>query len=166
MPFFLAEAGPGVLVQARLAFRRKGDAEPNPILEMPDARPLVDCEPVLMCLVIIAGSESGLTSSLEPSTFLPALPGPPIRLLDDLSGIMVVGLAEAMPDILCRSLYLGLSFLSGTGIERPMCRPGEASSTSTGVVRGTSKDCLLPGVMWPRRDKLEALRICDQPELR
>jgi hypothetical protein len=84
----------------------------------------------------------------------------------DFCGIIAVGLAEAIPDRRTRSFGRGLSRLPGTGMESPTWPVGDDSSTSTGVVRGTSKDDLPPGVICPRRDMLDGLSICDQPELR
>ena len=83
---------------------------------------------------------------------------------------MAVGLADAIPDTRCRSLYLGLSFFcSGTGID-PII--GESSSSFVLGVR--SNDCLWVGVMalrWVtaelmRREMLEGLRTWDQPDVR
>jgi hypothetical protein len=72
----------------------------------------------------------------------------PLAMLPGVfSGNIVVGLAETIPDIRIRSLYRGLSFRLGTGIERPTIPEGEASSGSIGVVLGTSNDERLPGVI-------------------
>jgi hypothetical protein len=110
----------------------------------------------------------GLTSPLLPSDrSVPAL----------RSGVEACGGCEgselAMTGCLGRARNLGLSGLrGGTGIEKPEIPARLAVGDSSKLIpsgvleNGRSKEARSRGVIAPRREMLEGLRIWDQPEVR
>ena len=122
----------GVPPVMRLVFRLNGELEPKETFDPPVLMARL-CDPERTCLAYAEGSERGFSSSPDPPTRATELPPPVLAPLNALplflNGVMVVGLAEIMPDIRGRSRHRGLwSRFPGTGMDKPTCPIVGASS--------------------------------------